>query len=191
MSTCSISGITLLLRAWSDGDRRALGDLIPLVYQELYQTAKRYMAQEKPGHILQSTALVNEAFLRLLGSQPAALQNREHFVAVASRLMRQILVDYARLRRANKRDAGYRIDIEVLAELPVNGDAQLLALHDALESLSQLDERQAKIVEMKFFGGLTAAEISQVLGLSVTTVERDWAVARLWLRRQMDGTLSQ
>jgi len=183
--------VTELLQQWVRGDEKALADLAPMVYQELRRLAHYQLQSERSDHTLQSTALVNEAFLRLLGNQPAALQNREHFVAVAARLMRQILVDYARIRRANKRDAGYRIDIEALAELPVMGDAQLLALHDALESLSQLDERQAKIVEMKFFGGLTSPEISQVLGLSVTTVERDWAVARLWLRRQMDETPSR
>jgi RNA polymerase sigma factor (TIGR02999 family) len=173
------------------GDEKALAELIPMVYHELRRLAHRQLQSERRDHTLQSTALVNEAFLRLLGSQPAALQNREHFVAVAARLMRQILVDYARTRSANKRDAGCRIDVAALPELPVQGDAQLLALHDALEGLSQVDERQAKIVEMKFFGGLTAPEISQVLGLSLSTVERDWAVARLWLRRQMEDTLSR
>jgi RNA polymerase sigma-70 factor (ECF subfamily) len=134
---------------------------------------------------------VNEAFMRLVGSQPLELQNRAHFVAIASRLMRQILVDYTRNRRANKRDGGCRIDIEALVNLPIGGDVQLEALDDALEELSRLDERQARIVEMKFFGGLTAPEIAQVLGISLTTVERDWAVARLWLRREMDATQTQ
>jgi RNA polymerase sigma factor (TIGR02999 family) len=183
--------VTELLQQWVRGDEKALAALVPVVYRELRRLAHYQLQSERRDHTLQSTALVNEAFLRLLGSQPAALQNREHFVAMAARLMRQILVDYARSRHANKRDAGCRIDIEALAELPIQGDAQLLALHDALESLSQLDERQAKIVEMKFFGGLTSPEISQVLELSLSTVERDWAIARLWLRRQMDGTQSR
>src|SRR6202044_1659447 len=187
MPADSSDQVTTLLQHWVRGDERALGDLVPLVYQELRRLAHYHMQSERSDHTLQSTALVNEAFLRLLGSEPVELQNRTHFIGIASRLMRQILVDYARSRQAGKREAGLRIDIEALAELPIKGDAQLLVLDDALESLSQLDERQAKIVEMKFFGGLTAAEIAQVLGVSLTTVERDWAVARLWLRRQMDG----
>jgi RNA polymerase sigma factor (TIGR02999 family) len=116
------------------------------------------------------------------------LQNRAHFIAIASRLMRQILVDYARERRASKRDAGCRIQVEDLDALPGNGDAELLALDDALAALSRIDERQGKIVEMKFFGGLSAPEISQVLGLSRATVDREWATARVWLHRQMSRT---
>jgi len=183
--------VTELLQRWVKGDDAALGALAPLVFQELRRLAHFHMQSERAGHTLQSTALVNEAFLRLIGGRPVDVQNRNHFVAVASRLMRQVLVDYARSRRANKRDGGCRIDIEALAELPVQDDAELLALDDALQSLGQLDERQARIVEMKFFGGLTSPEISQVLELSLSTVERDWAIARLWLRRQMDGTQSR
>src|ERR1700683_1522962 len=178
--------VTQLLMHWVAGDEKALGDLVPVVYQELRRLAHEHLHSERADHTLQSTALVNEAFQRLLGSQPVELQNRGHFVAVASRLMRQILVDYARNRHANKRDRGYRIDIEALANLPIKGDDQLVALDDALGDLAQLDERQAKIVEMKFFGGLTAPEISQVLGVSRATVDRDWATARVWLHRQMN-----
>jgi RNA polymerase sigma factor (TIGR02999 family) len=184
-----VSGeVTGLLQRWVRGDDKALGDLVPVVYQELRRLAHHQLQSERADHTLQSTALVNEAFLRLLGSQPAELQNRGHFIAVASRLMRQILVDYARSRGASKRDAGCRIDIEALANLPVQGDAQLVALDDALQELSRLDQRQSKIVEMKFFGGLSVPEISEVLGLSHSTVERDWATARVWLHRQMNGT---
>ncbi len=179
--------VTILLQHWAQGDESALGDLVPVVYRELHRLAHHHLQSERSDHTLQSTALVNEVFLRLLGSEPVELRNRAHFVAVASRLMRQILVDYARSRRANKRDGGCRIEAEALADLPIQGDAQLLALDDAMDDLSRLDERQAEIVEMKFFGGLTAPEISEVLGISLTTVERDWTVARLWLRRQMDG----
>jgi RNA polymerase sigma factor (TIGR02999 family) len=185
MSTDSSNHVTALLQRWAQGDEAAFGDLVPLVYQELRRLAHHRLRSQRADHTLQSTALVNEAFLRLLGSEPAQLQNRAHFVAVSSRLMRQILVDYMRRRTADKRDGGFRIDIEALADLPVQGDAQVLALDEALESLSQQDDRQARIVEMKFFGGLTAPEIAEVLGVSLTTVERDWAVARLWLRRQM------
>jgi RNA polymerase sigma factor (TIGR02999 family) len=186
MSADTSDHVTTLLQRWAQGDEAAFGDLVPLVYQELRRLAHHRLKSERSDHTLQSTALVNEAFLRLLGSEPAELQNRAHFFAISSRLMRQILVDYMRRRGARKRDGGCRIDVELLAELPIRGDAQLLALDEALESLSRQDDRQARIVEMKFFGGLTAPEIAEVLGISLTTVERDWAVARLWLRRQMD-----
>ena len=177
--------VTSLLQQWVQGDERALEELVPAVYNELRRLAHHHLQSERSEHTLQSTALVNEAFLRLLGDQPAELRNRAHFIAIASRLMRQILVDYARSRRADKRDGGRRIDVEALANLPIKGDAQLLALDEALEELSRIDERQAKIVDMKFFGGLSATAISQVLNLSRATVDRDWATARVWLHRQM------
>ncbi len=180
--------VSELLQLWVGGDPQALSALMPLVYKELRRMAHYQLLAERTDHTLQSTALVNEAFLRFLGNHPAQLQNRSHFIAVASRLMRQILVDHARTRQANKRDGGYRLDVAALDNVAVKDDAQLLALDDALQSLAQLDERQAKIVEMKFFGGLTAPGIGEVLGISLATVERDWAVARLWLRKQMrDG----
>jgi RNA polymerase sigma factor (TIGR02999 family) len=178
--------VTELLLHWKKGDEKALRALVPLVYKELRALAHYHLQSERPDHTLQSTALVHEAYLRLLGGQPIELQNRAHFVAVASRLMRQILVDYARSRRADKRDGGCKIDFEDMAALPITGDAELLALDDALEALTRLDERQGKIVEMKFFGGLSAPEISQVLGISRATVDRDWATARVWLHRQMN-----
>jgi RNA polymerase sigma factor (TIGR02999 family) len=183
--------VTQLLQDWAGGNENALDDLVPLVYQELRRLARRQLRRESPEHTLQSTALVNEAFVRLVGSQPGELRDRVHFVAVASHLMRQILVDHSRSRRARKRDGGLRIDLEALANTPITDDAQLEALNDALEELSRLDERQSRIVEMKFFGGLTAPEIAEVLGVSLATVERDWAVARLWLRRQMDASQAQ
>ena len=177
--------VTELLLHWKKGDQSALRALVPLVYKELRRLAHYHLQSERPDHTLQSTALVHEAYLRLLGGQPADLQNRAHFIAVASRLMRQILVDYARSRRADKRDAGCRIALEEMAALPINGDADLLNLDNALDQLSRIDERQGKIVEMKFFGGLSAPEISEVLGISRATVDRDWATARVWLHRQM------
>jgi RNA polymerase sigma factor (TIGR02999 family) len=177
--------VTEFLERWSKGDDGALQDLIPVVYRELRRVAHRQLRSERADHTLQSTALVNEAFVRLLGSRPGQLQNRAHFVALASRLMRQILVDYARGRSAEKRDGGRRIELEELGNLAVGTDAQLMALDEALQDLARLDERQAKIVEMKFFGGLSAPEISSVLGVSRTTVDRDWATARVWLHRQM------
>jgi RNA polymerase sigma factor (TIGR02999 family) len=177
--------VTELLQQWKEGDENALLALVPLVYKELRSLAHYHLQSERPDHTLQSTALVHEAYLRLLGGQPVELQNRAHFVAVASRLMRQILVDYARSRRANKRDGGCKVIFEDVIALPVTGDAELLALNEALDELSRIDERQGKIVEMKFFGGLSAPEISQVMGISRATVDRDWATARVWLYRQI------
>lgn len=177
--------VTELLRQWTQGDEKALEDLVPLVYKELRRLAHYHLQSERSDHTLQSTALVHEAYLRLMGNQPVHLQNRSHFIAVASRLMRQVLVDYARDRRAGKRDGGCRIAFDYLEAMPVHGDAELLALDDALNDLSRVDERQGKIVEMKFFGGLSAPEISEVMGLSRATVDRDWATARVWLHRQM------
>ncbi len=177
-----------LLQQWKQGDEEALGTLLPLVYKELRRLAHYHLQSERQDHTLQSTALVHEAYIRLLGNNPVNLQNRGHFVAVASRLMRQILVDYARERGAAKRHAGCRIAFEYLDALRVGGDAELLALDDALNELSKIDERQGKIVEMKFFGGLSAPEISDVLGISRATVDRDWATARVWLHRQMQKT---
>jgi RNA polymerase sigma factor (TIGR02999 family) len=180
--------VTELLQQWTQGDEKALRALVPLVYKELRRLAHYYLQSERMDHTLQSTALVHEAYLRLLGGQPVELRNRAHFIAIASRLMRQILVDCARERRASKRDGGFRIDYDDLPAFPVAEDADLLALNDALDELSRIDERQEKIVEMKFFGGLSAPEISNVLGISRATVDRDWATARVWLHRQMSRT---
>jgi len=177
--------VTALLRHWRQGDQEAVNVLLPLVYKELRRLAHYHMQSERDDHSLQSTALVHEAYLRLMGGQPVELQDRAHFIALASRAMRQILVDYARSRRANKRDGGCRIDYDDLHFLPVQRDSELLALDDSLAELSRIDERQAKIVEMKFFGGLSSPEVSQVLGISRATVDRDWATARVWLHRQM------
>jgi RNA polymerase sigma factor (TIGR02999 family) len=180
--------ITQLLRHWTQGDEQALHALVPLVYKELRSVAHYHLQSERPDHTLQSTALVHEVYLRLLGGQPVELQNRAHFIAIASRLMRQILVDYARGRGANKRDGGCKIELDDLAALPMKSDPDLLALDDALDQLFRIDERQGKIVEMKFFGGLSAPEISLVMGISRATVDRDWATARVWLHRQMSRT---
>ena len=178
--------VTELLRQWVSGNEKALGILVPLVYQELRRLAHHHLKSERADHTLQSTALVNEAFLRLNGGDPIRLQNRGHFVAIASRAMRQILVDYARSRHARKRDGGRRIAIEDLGELPSGEEnVPIVALDRALDALSKADERQAKIVEMKFFGGLSAEEIAAVLNISLATVERKWATARIWLRREM------
>jgi RNA polymerase sigma factor (TIGR02999 family) len=178
--------VTELLQQWVKGDEKALGILVPLVYQELRRLAHHHLQSERVDHTLQSTALVNEAFLRLNGFDPVLLRNRGHFIAIASRLMRQILVDYARSRGARKRDGGCRIPIEDLGELPSGEEnVPIVALDQALDALSKVDEQQGKIVEMKFFGGLSAADIAVVLNISLATVERKWATARIWLRREM------
>ena len=178
--------VTGLLQQWARGDEKALAVLVPLVYQELRRLAHHHLEAERVDHTLQSTALVNEAFLRLNGSDPVLLHNRGHFIAIASRLMRQILVDYARSRGARKRDGGCRIAIEDLGGLPSGQEnVPIVALDRALDALSSADEQQGKIVEMKFFGGLSAAEIAGVLNISLATVERKWATARIWLRREM------
>jgi RNA polymerase sigma factor (TIGR02999 family) len=178
--------VTELLQQWVSGNEKALGILVPLVYQELRRLAHLQLQSERADHTLQSTALVNEAFLRLNGADPIRLQNRGHFIAIASRAMRQILVDYARNRGARKRDGGCRVTIEDLGELP-SGDENvpIVALDQALDALSKVDARQGQIVEMKFFGGLSTQEIADVLDISLATVERKWATARIWLRREM------
>ncbi len=177
--------VTVLLQDWAGGDTDALAALIPLVHEELRRVAHHHLRAERPGHTLQSSALVNEAYLRLVGSEPIDLRNRTHFIAIASRVMRQILVGYARNRRAAKRDGGMQVTFEVLADVPITEDEQLLALDEALGDLAKIDSRQADVVELKFFGGLSASEISALLGLSRATVDRDWAIARLWLHQQM------
>jgi RNA polymerase sigma factor (TIGR02999 family) len=183
--------VTGLLQQWVRGDEKALGILVPLVYQELRRLAHHHLKSERADHTLQSTALVNEAFLRLNGADPVRLNNRGHFIAIASRLMRQILVDYARSRAARKRDGGCRVAIEDLGELPSGEEnVPVVALDQALDALTKVDERQARIVEMKFFGGLSAAEIAAVLDISLATVERKWATARIWLRREMKRSTS-
>src|ERR1700722_1888721 len=182
--------ISELLQQWVKGDQEALDAVAPVIYQELRRLAHYHLKSERADHTLQSTALVNEAFIQLMGSQPTQLQNRAHFVAIASRLMRQILVQYARRHQANKRDGGNRVALEEIVELPIAGDEELVALDDALETLTRIDDRQSKIVQMKFFGGLSAHEIAGVLEISVATVERDWATARIWLHREMSRAAS-
>jgi RNA polymerase sigma factor (TIGR02999 family) len=177
--------VTQLLHRWTNGDEKALQDLAPIVYEELRRLAHYYLRSERPEHTLESTALVHEAYLRLIGGQPVELQNRDHFFAVASRLMRQILVDYARSRAAAKRDGGCRISLSHALDIPIAKDKDLVALDRALEELARIDERQARIVELKFFGGLSSTSAASVLNISRATVDREWAVARLWLHRHV------
>jgi RNA polymerase sigma factor (TIGR02999 family) len=179
------NAVTQLLIRWKAGDQQALHDLAPIVYEKLRGLAHYYLRSERREHTLESAALVHEAYLRLIGGQPADLQSRDHFFAIASRLMRQILVDYARSRKAAKRDGGRRVSLSNPMDIPVTNDEELVALDRALEELARIDERQAKIVELKFFGGLSSSSAATVLGISRATVSRDWAVARLWLHREM------
>lgn len=177
--------VTELLVRWRAGDQGALEALVPIVYKELRDIARYHLLRERPDHTLQSAALVHEAYLRLLDQRPFDTENRAHFLAVASRLMRQILVDYARSHGAAKRGADRRVELDASLVLPQVRNADVVALDDALNDLSNLDEQQGRIVEMRFFGGLATQEIAEVMGVSVSTVKRDWNVAKAWLTRQM------
>jgi RNA polymerase sigma factor (TIGR02999 family) len=177
--------VSELLVRWRAGDREALEKLVPLVYKELREIAHYHLQRERPGHTLQSTALVHEAYLRLADQKPFEADNRAHFLAVASRLMRQILVDYARSHAAAKRGADLRVELDAALILPQERNAEVIALDEALKTLSQIDEQQGQIVEMRFFGGLSIEEIGEVLGLSRSTVKREWNVAKAWLVREM------
>lgn len=186
--------VSALLRAWSNGDQTALGALTPLVYEELHHLARHYMRRERPGHSLQATALVNEAFMRLADYTRMRWQDRAHFFAVSAQVMRRILVDHAR-RHNVKRGRGVRHvaldDVVVLAPVE-EADTDLVALDEALVGLARVDPRKAQIVEMRFFGGLTVEEIGEVLKVSTGTIKRDWRAAKAWLyqeltREQNDG----
>jgi RNA polymerase sigma-70 factor, ECF subfamily len=185
VSASTSNQVTQLLKKWQDGDQSALNDLVPLVYGELRRLAHHYLRSERSDHTLESSALVHEAYLRLVSQEPNDLQNRAHFMAVASRLMRQILVDFARSRAAAKRNFGCTLVLDEAVALPQSKDVDLILLDDALQRLSQLSERQSRIVEMRFFGGLSIEETARVLDISSATVERDWTVARAWLHREI------
>jgi RNA polymerase sigma factor (TIGR02999 family) len=177
--------VSELLVRWKAGDQQALENLVPLVYRELRDIARHHLRRERPGHTLQSAALVHEAYLRLVDQRPFDTENRAHFLAVASRLMRQILVDYARTHGAAKRGADRMVELDTSVVLPQVRSTDLVALDDALNALAKLDEQQGRIVEMRFFGKLATDEIAEVLGISASTVKRDWNVAKAWLTRQM------
>jgi len=177
--------VSELLVRWRAGDQEALEKLVPLVYKELREIAHYHLQRERPGHTLQSTALVHEAYFRLANQKPFEADNRAHFLAVASRLMRQILVDYARSHAAAKRGADLRVELDAALILPQERNAEVIALDEALKRLSKIDEQQGQIVEMRFFGGLSIEEIGEVLGISRSTVKREWNVAKAWLVREM------
>jgi RNA polymerase sigma factor (TIGR02999 family) len=180
------SGVTRLLEAWGQGDESALTRLIPLVHRELRQIAQRCMRGERVGHSLQATALVNEAFLRLVDTQHVNWQSRTHFLAVAARLMRRILVDHARTKQYQKRGGG-RVNLTLDAELIVTDESRpdLVALDDALTALARIDERKCSVIELRFFGGLSVEETASFLKVSPETVKRDWRLAKAWLAREM------
>jgi len=175
--------VSELLVQWRAGDQEALEKLVPLVYKELRKIAHYHLQRERPGHTLQSAALVHEAYLRLADQKPFEADNRAHFLAVASRLMRQILVDYARSHAAAKRGADLRVELDAAMILPQERNGEVIALDEALKTLSQIEEQQGQIVEMRFFGGLSIEEIGEVLGISRSTVKREWNVAKSWLVR--------
>lgn len=180
------TGVTQLLLRWSQGDRAALDELMPLVEGELGRLAHNYLRRERPNHTLQPTALVNEAYLRLVGQKNTKWQNRAQFFGVAAKLMRRILVDHARARRAAKRGgANYRITLSHPQDLHGQPDVTLLAVHEALTELAQLDRQQERIVELRFFGGLTIEDTAEVLAISDATVEREWKMARAWLWQRL------
>ncbi len=184
--------ITVLLRDLKNGDKRALDRLIPRVYTELHRVASGYLRGERPGHTLQPTALVHEAYLRLVGQDQPDYQSRSHFYGVAAQVMRQILVDHARRANAAKRGGGaLKVPVEEALELPAERAEVVIALDDALETLHQQDERKANLVELRYFGGLTAEESAELLGIPVHTVRRELRVAQAWLQRELDRSLEK
>ncbi len=186
MRTMASAQVTDLLHAWGEGDETALHQLVPLVESELRRLAGAYMARERPGHTLQPTALVNEAFLRLVDAQGVRWHGRAHFFGIAARLMRRVLVDHARARGFQKRGGGAQtVPLETTILVSRAPDIALLDLDHALDALAEVDERKAKVVEMRFFGGMTVEETAGALGVSGDTVKRDWRLAKLWLLKTL------
>ena len=178
--------VTALLLQWGEGDASALERLLPLVYDELHRIARRHMGHENPGHSLQATALINEAYLRLLDAQNVAWRDRAHFLAVSARIMRHILVDHARARRYQKRGGdAVRVVLDEALVVTNEPTQDFVALDDALDALAQFDERKSRVIELRFFGGLTVEETASVLNVSADTVMRDWRLAKVWLQREM------
>ncbi len=174
-----------LIAKWRAGDASALQALLPLIYQELRRVASNHLRAERANHTLQTTALIHEAYLRLVVGEGAEIRDHCHFVALASRLMRQVLVDHARARLAEKRHGGIKVTMSEALQLTPQSEVDLLAVDDALDRLSQLDPQQARVVELRFFGGLSIVETSEALSVSPATVKRDWTTARAWLRREL------
>ena len=185
MSTPLSHEITRLLRAWSKGEADALEKLTPLVYGELHRLARRYMAEERSGRTLQTTALVNEAYLRLAGSRQTDWRDRAYFFGACARIMRRILVDCARSRKSVKRDAGFQVELDGDIVASSSAETDLAAVDDALEALAAIEPRWARVVELRFFGGLSVQQTGEVLGISAETVMRDWKAAKSWLKKEL------
>jgi RNA polymerase sigma-70 factor (ECF subfamily) len=183
----AVSEISALLGAWSDGDQSALEKLTPIVYHELHCLARRHMKRERPGHSVQTTALVNEAYIRLVDYKRMQWQNRAHFFAVSAQLMRRILVEHARRHNLKRGGGVQHVSLEDAAVAGGNRAADLVALDDAMNALGRLDARKAQVVEMRFFGGLSVEETAEVLKVSPVTVMRDWSSAKAWLYRELAG----
>lgn len=180
--------ITALLERWSNGEQSALDELVPLVYKELSRLARNYIRRERQDHTLQPTALINEVFMRLIDQKDIKWQNRAHFFGIAANLMRRVLVDHARRHQAAKRgDAHYKLSLSKADRIGRQPSVNLLAVHLALQQLEQLDSQQSRVVELRFFGGLTIEETAEVLSVSSATVEREWRMARSWLRHELEG----
>jgi RNA polymerase sigma factor (TIGR02999 family) len=183
----SSHNVTELLRAWEDGDQSALDRLTPLVYDELHRLARYYMSRENEGHTLQTTALINEVYLRLVDFQGVRWQDRAHFFAASAQLMRRILVDYARSRDSQKRGGEIvQLSLEEAPSVAIEPDANIVELDSALKTLASVDARKSKVVELRFFGGLSVEETAEVLRISAETVLRDWKFAKVWLLREMN-----
>ena len=183
--------VTQLLTAWRNGDKVAGDELMSIVYQELHRLAHYYMKRESPGHTLQTSAVVNEAFLRLVDQRNVRWENRAHFFGIAAQMMRRILVDYARQRRYLKRGGGIpAISLDETLIVSEERSAEVICLHETLERLAEFDLRKSQVVELRFFGGLSIEETAEVLSVSPGTVMRDWTLARAWLRREMSNNLS-
>ena len=180
------SDITRLLIAWCEGDTKALGSLIPLVENELHRIARHYMRRENPGHTLQTTALVNEAYLRLVNQKNVRWQNRAHFFGIAAQIMRRILLNYARDRHRHKRGGrAVQVSLSEVAVMSEEKSAELIALDEALERLALIDERKARVVELRYFGGLSVEETAEVLKVAPVTIIRHWNMAKAWLAREL------
>ena len=188
----SQQGVTKLLVAWGEGDKAALDELMPVVYDELHRLAQNYLSRERPGHTLQTTALVHEAYLRLVDQKTVNWQNRAQFFGIAAQMMRRILINYAKERNARKRQ-GYatKVSLDDAVSFFEKRELDLAALDEALNTLATLDPQQTQIVELRFFGGLTIEEVSEVLGISPATTKREWDSAKLWLRRQLSNRRQQ
>jgi RNA polymerase sigma factor (TIGR02999 family) len=189
MTPPALHQVTRLLRAWSDGDERALDQLLPLVEAELRRLARAHMARERRGHTLQTTALVNEAFVRRVEARGLRWQDRAHFLGISARLMRRVLVYHARARGYQKRGGGaQKVPLDEAMAVSPAPVVDVLALDRALDALAAVDERKSRVIELRFFGGLSVEETAEVLHVSTDTIKRDWRLAKLWLLRELEGT---